>query len=559
MKKILKYPLLFSFVVVLVLFVLALTFFVQTYRTNDDPGMASIVAGNGKTAHPDEHVRYSNVLLGFVLKGLYTVSPYFPWYASFHLLVQFFSMVFFLYAVINHRFSISRLIFFLLFFAGIELYFVTNLQFTMTSIIAGQCGIILMLSALESKTEHRSWILICIGIFMLLLSCLIRRKGFYLTGLLSLPVLLITFIEKCKETSDKKSLIIKFSVFSLCTLLITTAAVQYNKMYYDKDPEWSEFYRINTLKGQFIDYSRVSFTADTKHVFDEVGWSYNDFIMLRTWFYADLDVFSPEKMEKILSSFPPYVINRDIKLAFLNFIAILKDSYIYLLLFLFFALNINLRNWHDIVKAVGTFVIVISVAFYMILYLKLPDRVYFPMFTFFVTISLFLTDRDISIKPKPVNIARMLLLLIIVLSFPGEMSEQYENGKFVALKNRYLKQELAAIAPRKDQLYYTWGAVFPHQYILPFDNIEYLSNFKLIGLSSILHTPFTKHRMEEFGITDLYTGLYEKDNVFLIANPARLSNYIMYVKEHYGVYVDYKAIYTSHTFGFSVYKIERIS
>ncbi|MBN1291786.1 MAG: hypothetical protein JXB48_08090 [Candidatus Latescibacteria bacterium] len=558
-EKILKHPLLFSFIVVFVLFIVVLSVFVQTYRTNDDPGMASIVAGTGKTAQPDEHVRYSNVLVGFFLKGLYTISPYFPWYASFHLLIQFIAMVFFLYAVISHRFSFSRLIFFLLFFFGVELCFISSLQFTITSIMAGQCGIILFLSALGNGTQRRSWILICSGIFMLVLSCLIRRKGFYLVGLLSIPVLLITFIEKIGKISDKKSLIMKYSVFILCTILLTFSAIQFNRWYYDKDPEWNDFYRINTLKGQFIDYSRVSYNADTKPIFDEVGWSYNDFIMLMAWFYADLDVFSPKKMEKVLSAFPPYITKRNLKLVFRNFLTILGDSYIYLLLFLFFTININFKNWHDLIKAGSTFLMVIFVAFYMILYLKLPDRVYFPMFSLFVTVSLFLSDRDMSFKPRFVNALRIVLFVIIVMTFPGSLSEQYKNGKFIALKNKYLKQELAAINPNKNQLFYTWGAIFPHQYVLPFDNIEYLSNFKLIGLSSILHTPFTKRRMEEFGITDLYTGLYEKDNVFLIANSELLPHYIEYIREHYGVYVQHTILYTSHTFGFSVYKIERVS
>jgi len=553
-----RYPFLFSCTAVLILFAVVLTVFVPTYMTNDDPGMASIAAGIGKAQQPDEHLRYTNVIIGFVLKTLYTVLPYFPWYAAFHILVQYLSMVFLLYALIIRGFSWTRLLFFLIYFAGIEVFFITNLQFTITAILAGQTGIILFLSALEDSRSRCSWIMLFISILLILISCMIRRKGCYLVSLLSIPVLLVTFVETIKRIPEKRLLIKKYVVFITVAAVLAATAVQFNRMYYNTNPEWKRFYTINALKGQFIDYNRASYTNDTKYIFDEVGWSYNDFKMLMTWFFADTEVFSTDKMENVLSVFPPHKPVSDPLAVLKTLKNVLADSYVLCILFVLFAFHIDFRRRQDLLKAFLTFFAVVITAYLMILFLKLPARVYLPMFSFSAALALFLADRKIAFKHNVLNIIGLVVLVIALCTLPVTLGEQYKNGKAISLKNRYLKEELLKINPQKDQLFYTWGHVFPHQYVLPFDTVEYLSNFKLIGISSILHTPFTTRRMEEFDIEDLYTGLYEKDTIFLIAYPSYLPNYIQYVQEHYGVDVQAEIHYTSYTFGFAIYKIRKI-
>src|ERR1700722_17856110 len=66
--------------------VLALT---PRYETNDDAGMNLVAAGRGFVDRPDEHLLYSNVLIGLALKTLYQVAPSVPWYGGLWFLTAF--------------------------------------------------------------------------------------------------------------------------------------------------------------------------------------------------------------------------------------------------------------------------------------------------------------------------------------------------------------------------------------------------------------------------------------------------------------------------------------
>ena len=119
------------------------------------------------------------MLIGLVLKNLYTFSPYFPWYAFYHFIVHFISMVVLLYAVLYKRFSWTRFSFFFVYFVGLELYFLNNIQFTITSFVAGQSGIFLFLTFINEKSL-KAWIMMGISLFLLVISFLVRYNSFYL-------------------------------------------------------------------------------------------------------------------------------------------------------------------------------------------------------------------------------------------------------------------------------------------------------------------------------------------------------------------------------------------
>lgn len=114
----------------ILLFGLTLLLMTPTYDTNDDPVMALVASGYGTVKGPDEHLLYSNVLLGGTLKQLYSVAPYVPWYGSYLLLSQFLAHWLLLYAILilsRNKFSVFS---YLIFYLGVGIYFLAHLQFT---------------------------------------------------------------------------------------------------------------------------------------------------------------------------------------------------------------------------------------------------------------------------------------------------------------------------------------------------------------------------------------------------------------------------------------------
>ena len=73
-------PLAFSFATVLVLLAVTWALFRPSYDTNDDVFISMIAAGQGFCPAPDEHLVFTNVLIGHALKRLYTAWPQAPWY-----------------------------------------------------------------------------------------------------------------------------------------------------------------------------------------------------------------------------------------------------------------------------------------------------------------------------------------------------------------------------------------------------------------------------------------------------------------------------------------------
>lgn len=198
---------------------------------------------------------------------------------------------------------------------------------------------------------------------------------------------------------------------------------------------------------------------------------------------------------------------------------------------------------------IGIFSIILILMVSLILSKRLPDRVYHPMFGFLVISVLFLADRDLHIGKSFGSLVKLMLYFGAAAGLIVSISNQYTNCERITLLNRQFKQDISALHPRDDQLFIVWGAAFPYTRILPLDNFDYLGNMKLISLGTTLRTPITRARMKEYGVSDIYKALYEKDNVYLITNNDRhLYYYTEFIKEHYGADIQFRLAFKGNGF-----------
>src|SRR6185295_12257931 len=140
-------------IAVLLLMSISIAAFQISYDTNDDVFLTMIVAGKGISPAPDEHLIFTNVVIGQALKWLYETQPAFPWYGCYLLAIHYLAHVTLLYCALTIdrrsaavdpaalRASIRRrLLLYLVYFAVVELLLLNYLQFTSTAFLAGQCG-----------------------------------------------------------------------------------------------------------------------------------------------------------------------------------------------------------------------------------------------------------------------------------------------------------------------------------------------------------------------------------------------------------------------------------
>ena len=138
-----------------------LTFLILTpvYDTNDDPSMALVASGYGNVGGADEHLLYSNVLIGIVLKRLYEAAPLVPWYGSYLLLIQFLVHWVLLYVLLLLNRNYVSVLVYCLFYLVVGVYCLTHLQFTTTAFLAGMAGLSMILASimLDAQRLHCGW------------------------------------------------------------------------------------------------------------------------------------------------------------------------------------------------------------------------------------------------------------------------------------------------------------------------------------------------------------------------------------------------------------------
>ena len=178
----------------------------------------------------------------------------------------------------------------------------------------------------------------------------------------------------------------------------------------------------------------------------------------------------------------------------------------------------------------------------------LPARVYYPVYSFLVMLCLFKSCDTTNFSFYGLKATRIFLIALVVAGLSVIINRNVTDSKNNTALNSNFRQVFERLNPSENQLYVIWGASLPFENNLPFENTDYLSDFKILSLSTYLPTPFTKKRLEKHSIDNLYEALYKKDNLFLVVNTMRnIYFYTEYVREHFDVNIQFAHIYKSDT------------
>ena len=118
---------------------LALLFCDMKYEVSDDFIMDAILSG-ALGHNYNEHLLFSNILYGYLLKFLYSITEKISWYFVFQVVICFVSLTSLCYIVLKRNNSLIGLIFCLIFvsFFSDDLYILV--QFTKTATVATCAG-----------------------------------------------------------------------------------------------------------------------------------------------------------------------------------------------------------------------------------------------------------------------------------------------------------------------------------------------------------------------------------------------------------------------------------
>lgn len=525
------------------------------YQTNDDIGILLLAQGLVCAQKPDPHLLFTHIFLGNILSSLYTANPHLPWYVLYLYGCHFIAFVSLSTQFLRGAPSAHRILSFCTFACAVEFYFLTNLQFTTVSFMLGVAGLMLFADWIENVSNsswRQTWKPVA-AFFFFVLSTMVRFYSF----LMLMPFAALYLFYVCAGGGNSKRKMQIASVFLGISCAMAFALNYQNNHCYSEDPAFSRFYRDSASSGLIRDYNRPIGSEKAQQSLKKIGWTDNDVAMIRGFIAVDPVIFSSEKLAYFSRSLPSY--RADLSVS--DILSQVKQAFVDPVLFpiflatIYFLCNARDRRW--IAFFLLLFTVELFLIFALVLFLKLPQRVYFSFFAATCIFSLFsvLDDKASESNKKQVGIALTALIATLCLTLTANWPLIRERAR----GNKVLKTEMKLLNPTREQLYVVLGGAYPYEYILPFDDTaKFFSSFRVIGLGCTNHTDLPYRALASFGLKQFFIDFVDNPRVFLIAsNPDSLNVLKIYLREHYKVDADFVPVKDKPLTSFCLFKVCR--
>ncbi len=544
-----------SFLVSLAFLGLTFLVFRPHFQFNDDTFVLLLLKGVGMVGAPTALNQRENIFLCWVLKELYIFLPSIQWYSWFLVATQFLSFWALMAAFQMGSQRSFKFVLFLFVSAVLFMYFFANLQWTNTSSLAS-IGAFFLLASLWREDGKRFGIAPYLLAFVLIVfSIELRSSSFFLIAVLSLPVLWDLAWKK-KLTPAR----VRILGFTFGTLVLSLSMVAFDYHYYHQDPGWVKSIDFFNQHFELHETRNPVYNEQTKAVFDSVGWTANDLAMFQNWYFLDEDIYSVEHLKKLCEYFPKWGVDKTSSDSPLS--EKLSNLNTQLALYSFIAI-LFLIPWRSfrfmLVNAFWMF----AVMYVLMVYEKLPERVYLPALLFLALLAVFYAvpkwdnpAAGTAQKKGYLNIAVVLALVLAGFNVFFLQREITKNQKW----NQYehlLNNEMDQFHPQDDQLYVIWDSAFPYELMGAFDDYECFRHFNVAVLTWFQRSPTTRAMLNRFGVNHLFRDLVDNPKVFLICSPWELNAYRTCMMEKYQMPIDPEPAVSGNFF--TAYRIHSVS
>lgn len=204
------------------------------FEENDDVIMCMIANGS-YSGTPDFHLVFINVLYGWLLMGLYSITKAIEWYTLSFAVLHVLSVSILSYCILTtpNRARWEKVVWLIALYM-LWIRTIIALQFTTTAGLVCLAGCALLLR----ESSKARWT----GVAMVIIAALIRFFAAGLVGLLMAPIILYSY---------------RFAWRKYIPVVVMLMAVVgcrvFNQYTYDRDPEWRYFRQYNQLRAQLND------------------------------------------------------------------------------------------------------------------------------------------------------------------------------------------------------------------------------------------------------------------------------------------------------------------
>lgn len=558
LKEKLKHPFWISVILNICLLTLNLIFFQARFESNDDSGMSFIIEGiyGEKTAY----AVFINVIIGKILKILYTVIPIVKWYVIFQYATLFVSFVFLGYILFKQfeEKQGSILFFALLIPFTYECYI--YLQFTKTSGVAVATGLLLIFYCLRKHEKKRYLIA---GILLAILGSMIRFQSMLMVSLILFALGINVIICECKKQKFhiKKILIsMKPHLFYFAITFFCIFALEgVNKQAYKNDEGWKYFLEYNYERYHLLDYGFPDW-EENKAAYQKMGITKADIDMYQSWCFADFEMLSLDKMKQInkLRENKKITIHivedfvKDIPIRFLE----MRYSILLIAFFTIYLLYCKRKKHSILCYVLLAFLGSYLYFFFMDRYININRIDFIYIYAIFCVLLELFGEGDI-LQKKGKEYAWLVLLTVGLFSV-GDVAlkeKQFMEQNAIALENKQQYQEFYRLTTEdKDKLYLqNTSSIFNDRAYSMWEVIpEGLSENRVSLGNWLTGSPLTLPILQKFDVENPFHDVINHSDVYLINNYG-IDTELSYIQRHYEE--NAKGALVKNINGFSVYKI----
>ena len=297
-QNISDHPFITAALLCLAFFLLAMLLCDPRYEYNDDYGIDCVLSGT-LTGKYDPHMPFSNILLGYILVGAYTLIPNVSFYFVLLEFLGLISVTVIVWIILKHcrpAIGILASVIFLVCFSD-DLFIL--LQFTKTASATIAAGGFLFLEGIaDKKLTHRKAMAVA-GAMVFLTGAMLRHDCLYCV----LPFLFVRFIVHVY----KKPVKFLITRLLLCLMLIASsfALLGINEVIWNIEPEYKTFHELDKLRSPITDVPTPEYEVIQPEL-EELGLSEVDYYMAVTWGFTDMSVYPPETLSELAQILKDY-------------------------------------------------------------------------------------------------------------------------------------------------------------------------------------------------------------------------------------------------------------
>ena len=520
----------FCFLINLFFFIVFNIFFYCRYHTVDDVFMEMIACG--AYGSYDFHLVYINVVIGFFLKALYSISNVIPWYGIMHIVMAIicFSLILYVFFNRGNKYAICLSIL-TVFVASFEAY--TRVQFTKTAAYLAIAGYLLIADSLHDQKwsiKHIAGILLILNSFML-------RPGMFFACSAICLAFFVPVIYNCLAKKDAVPFK-KLFVIGAVSLALVTSVFLIDKLAYSGEG-WKYYKNFNEYTTQLEDINFPDYELYEKE-YNEMGIDYEDYVLYSSIDHNDPDLFDMDKMQKVKQLQPYKTMNIDEFIEFLlgGFNKFFKERtvicftflYLWSLLLVLFGSKCEIEN---VISIIVSWCFAFAALFYTYCMHRWLDRTTISIILVLIFVNLFF------VKTRDNRFFRWLsvlgsLVLVCMSLYTWKDTYKWNMDKWLS-KYQINHEVLDEVYADQEHLYISrvsWPAW--KSYYTPYDAIrkDSMANYSPLG-DWLANSPLSVSVLNKYGVVNPYKDIIDNNKVYLIGDGSNLEPVITYIKKHY--------------------------